>query len=226
MTHLLLLNLNLDPGELPGCQRIAGALAALGASVEIAHFSAWPDPAGAEGLVLGPQGTPFSAYPAEFLPHLRRWTNGTRAPLLAICGGMQALALAHGGQLGSVDGGPQAQGREYGDRPRISGPTPVELIQPLPDQWRGSASDELRQLWKSPQLFWQSHAEQLTNVPPGWRVLAQSAATPIEAYATMGRPWLGCQFHPERGWLPGEQGCPAGQLLLQAWLENRAAATV
>jgi len=218
--QLLLLNLNLDPGELPGCQRIAAAMSALGAAVEIAHFAAWPDPLGMDGLLLGPQGTPFGAYPADFLPRLRAWTDQSRTPLLAICGGMQALALAHGGELGTVDGGPQAQGRDYGDRPRISGPSLVTLTAPLPAAWQGPASQQLQQVWKLPQLFWQSHAEQLTRAPLGWHVLAHSAATPIEVVAAADRPWLGCQFHPERGWLPGENGCPTGKLLLQAWLEN------
>ncbi|MBI5608445.1 MAG: gamma-glutamyl-gamma-aminobutyrate hydrolase family protein [Deltaproteobacteria bacterium] len=220
MKQLLLLNLNLDPGELPGCQRIAAAMTALGATVEIAHHAQWPDARGVDGLLLGPQGTPFAAYPDSFLPELRAWTDRSRAPLLAICGGMQALALAHGGQLGTVDGGPQAQGSDYGDRPRISGPISVTRTGPLPADWRGPASEELHQVWKNPQSFWQSHAEQVTQVPAGWRVLAQSAATPIEAYVAAGRPWLGCQFHPERGWLAGEKGCPTGKLLLQAWLEN------
>ena len=140
MRRLLLLNLNLDPTELHGCTQISAAMREVDAQVTIAHFATWPDATGFDGVVLGPQGTPFAAYPLDFLSNLRQWSLGLRAPVLAICGGMQALALAHGGQLGGVDGGPQAQGLHYGEIPRISGPTAVALTAALPSEWQGPAA--------------------------------------------------------------------------------------
>lgn len=220
--RLLLVNMNLDPAELDGCRRIVAALAALGHSPEIVHFAQLRQAHGVagavDGIVLGPQGTPFDAYDPDFLPWLRAFSiTLEQTPLLAICGGMQALALAWGGELGTVDGGPQALGGQYGDRPRIQGPTRVHAGGPLPD-WLGPDAAGLQQQLAGGAQLWQSHAEQVSRLPAGWLTVARSAQTPVEAWALPTRPWLGSQFHPERGWLGEHGGCEAGRLWLATWL--------
>jgi len=100
MVRIVLCNLNLQPSERGGCERIADALAVLmpEAEVTLLHFAQIRrDPvlvARATALVLGPQGTPFAAYDRAFLPWLRALVEVFPGPVLGVCGGMQALALA------------------------------------------------------------------------------------------------------------------------------------
>lgn len=234
--RLTIVNLNLAADDLEGCRNIAAALAELGvAEVPVVHFAqlrkAPEDFDLGQGLVLGPQGTPFSAYDQDFLPWLRDFASGSPLPILAICGGMQALTLALGGSLETVDGGPQAQGVEYGVRPRIQGLTPVTLHPQGCPAWLSAAAPHLVDAWtQAGGQVWQSHAEQPRSIPSGFRLLAHSAATPIEAWAHAERPWLASQFHPERGWRGADpvQGGGAGRVWLQAWLaavHRRAEAT-
>jgi GMP synthase-like glutamine amidotransferase len=211
---LTIVNMNADPAELDGCHALQAAFSALGAHAQIVHHAGLrdgtvqPDPA-SHGVVLGPQGTPFDAYDDGFLPWLRQWTTQRTEPLLAVCGGMQALALAHGGTLQTVDGSPQARGGSYGARPKITGLVAVTL-EPGPRWWQRVAGD-----LPATAMLWQRHAEQVATLPAPWVVLGRSAQTPVEAFAHPTLPRLACQFHPERGW--GEGG-EAGQQWLRAWL--------
>ncbi len=221
--RVVIVNLNLDSAELAGCTAIAQALVQLAPTceAEVVHFSQLvPDgnQHRADGWVLGPQGTPFAAYNAGFLPWLAAWLDERQQPVLAICGGMQAVALALGGALGTVDGGPQAQGVTYGTLPRIEGLVPISVA-------RGALPSWLAQTLALPQaalLCAQRHAEQILRLPLPLVAIAHSPQTPIEAWAHPHRPWLGCQFHPERDWQTGGE---AGRLWLQAWLNAAGQAT-
>lgn len=224
--RVTIVNLNVGADDLDGCRNIAAALSALGvAEAPIVHFAELRKSPGeielGDALVLGPQGTPFAAYDREFLPWLQSFALGSPLPILAICGGMQALTLALGGSLETVDGGAQAQGTDYGSRPRIQGITSVALeTSPWP-AWLRDAAPNLADQWREAGAqVWQSHAEQPRIIPSDLCLLASSARTPIEAWAHPTRRWLASQFHPERGWRGADpaQGCLAGKLWMQAWL--------
>lgn len=224
--RVTIVNLNVGADDLDGCRNIAAALTALGvAEAPIVHFAELRKSPGeielGDALVLGPQGTPFAAYDRQFLPWLRSFALGSPLPILAICGGMQALTLAVGGALETVDGGAQAQGTDYGSRPRIQGVTSVTLhTKPWPAWLRDAAPDLADQWREAGAQVWQSHAEQPRTIPSDLCLLASSAHTPIEAWAHPTRRWLASQFHPERGWRGADpaQGCLAGKLWMQAWL--------
>lgn len=224
--RVTIVNLNLGEADLDGCRNIAAALVDLGvAEAPIVHFERLRRTPGeielGDALVLGPQGTPFAAYDRDFLPWLRSFALGSPLPLLAICGGMQALSLALGGTLETVDGGPQAQGSDYGNRQRILGMTAVELEREPWPAWLVEAAPQLPAQWtRSGGEVWQSHAEQPRAIPSDFAPLAHSARTPIEAWAHPTRRWLASQFHPERGWRGSDpvQGCLAGKMWMQAWL--------
>ncbi len=215
--QIAIVNLNLDPGERAGCNGIANALTALApqATVKTLAFAELRTGAASvvdvAGVVLGPQGTPFGAYDAAFLPWLAAWLRGTSVPVLGVCGGMQAAALALGGSLEAIDGSGAVAGSSYGDRPKVSGLVPIE---PLPANLPGW----LRPYWTvatTAQPCAQSHREQVAHMTDELVAVAKSAPTPIEAWAHRERPWLGVQFHPERDW---ETGGAAGKAWLQTWL--------
>jgi len=95
---LLVVNINFDPRMLEGCEAIERALVSLDASAEV-RIRPWrtllaiggslaPDLAkwGPAGVVIGPNETPFPAYPPAFDRFLA-WIRARRGPTLGICGG-------------------------------------------------------------------------------------------------------------------------------------------
>jgi len=217
----MIINLNLDPSQSQGCDGIDRALRQLtrpGTGILTRPFAqVRSDPRGClhgvQALVFGPQGTPFSVYDANFLPWLRELVDAFRGPMLGICGGMQALALAHGGRVAPASG--QVVGSDYNGLRKISGPMDVALH---PDALPSWLPPGFSRTWQEAGgRTHQSHVEQVIALPLPWRVVASSAPTPIEAFAHPQRPILASQFHPECGW---EQGCGAGRLWLESWLQT------
>ena len=217
---IAIVNLNLDLAELQGCTRLAAALAEL-AGGPVATIHPWAavraDPGllrGADGLLLGPQGTPFSSYDADFLPWLKSLVQDAGVPVLGVCGGMQALALAFGGRLESTYGG--AIGQDYTGHRKLLGPLAITLHQEALPAWLPAPSRALLRYWtEAGRHAFESHVEQVAALPEPLVRLASSEPTPIEAFAHPTLPILASQFHPELGW---DQGCAAGKLWLQAWL--------
>jgi GMP synthase (glutamine-hydrolysing) len=95
-------------------------------------------------------------------------------PVLGLCYGMQWMALSGGGQVAG------AEGREFGRATaRLS--LDSELFAGLEEQ----------------QTVWMSHGDSVLGPPPGFRVTASTAATPIAAFESASRRAYGLQFHPE-----------------------------
>lgn len=223
MLRILLVNLNLDPAELDGTRRLQDAIHLLLEGIEhslaIAHFATLRqqplDLTAIDGLVLGPQGTPFSQYDPQFLPWLRELVEQEQRPVLAVCGGMQALALAFGGTLSATFGG--EIGQNYAGHEKLRGPLLVEL-QPrrFPQWFDGPASLALNAWQTVGSRAFESHVEQVAQLPAPLQAVARSAPTPIEAFMHADLAIMASQFHPELGW---DEGCEAGQLWLGAWLQ-------
>jgi len=209
MSAILLVNLNLSPHEREGCLRIAKALRRLRPRLRarIVHFrdAFTRDVSAFDAIVFGPQGTPFSRYDASFLPALRRFVEGCGRPVLGICGGHQALALAFGGEVGPTFGG-QTQSTYKGMR-KVMGCVAVQSL---------GHDSVLKDLSPSTPLL-ESHVEEVTRLPDGFVVTASSDLTPIEAMRHVSRPWRGVQFHPERAWT---RGARAGRAILDTWLRT------
>ena len=103
-------------------------------------------------------------------------------PVLGICYGMQTMAAQLGGQVES------AAKREFGYAEiRARGHT--ALLRDIQDR----ANDEGHGLLD----VWMSHGDKVTALPPGFKVMASNAATPIAAMADEDRKFYGVQFHPE-----------------------------
>lgn len=236
---IVIVNLNLPPEETGGCSRIASGLLAAGGErfgpAEVVHHSLMRQaPAewrGVRGVVLGPQGTPFAAYDAGFLPWLRGLVLDCPVPILGVCGGMQALALAFGGSLGAAYG-QQVVGTSYGALRKVQGPLQVQLDPAALPGWLPPEVRSLLTQW--PQTgwpAWESHVEQVADLPDDFTCIAHSAPTPIEAMIHRDRPIMASQFHPELGWagrlpsplpevLHGQElaECSGGLVWLRAWL--------
>ncbi len=223
MLRIMLVNLNLDPAELDGTRRLQDAIDALLQGVEhslsVTHFETLrQNPTrltGVDGLVLGPQGTPFSQYDAQFLPWLRALVEQLQRPVLAVCGGMQALALAYGGKLAATFGG--EIGHDYAGHEKLRGPLLIDLqTRRFPAWFSGPAVQALGAWQTVGSRAFESHVEQVSQLSAPLFSVARSAPTPIEAFMHADLAIMASQFHPELGW---DDGCQAGQLWLGAWLQ-------
>jgi GMP synthase (glutamine-hydrolysing) len=122
-----------------------------------------------KGIVLS--GGPNSIY-ATGAPRFDPSIIDLHLPILGICYGMQALAHALGGKVTA------AESREYG-RARVKVPTDNPLLP------RGTLP------------VWMSHGDQVTEVPPGFTILAGTGNCPVAAMIDFKRKIFGIQFHPE-----------------------------
>jgi GMP synthase (glutamine-hydrolysing) len=103
-------------------------------------------------------------------------------PVLGICYGMQAMAQQLGGR---VEAG---HTREFGSAQiRACGHT--RLFDGIQD----SATPEGHGMLD----VWMSHGDKVTELPPGFSVMASNAACPIAGMANESRRFYAVQFHPE-----------------------------
>jgi GMP synthase (glutamine-hydrolysing) len=116
-------------------------------------------------------------------------------PFLGICFGHQLIGAAYGSEV--VDLGHNI--REYKEI-KLLGSDPI--FEGLPSSIRVS----------------ESHRQALARVPEGFRHLAESATSQVEAIAHQKRPLYGLQFHPERS----DEKHPHGRIILQNFLKLAA----
>ena len=103
-------------------------------------------------------------------------------PVLGICYGMQTMAMQLGGK---VEGSPS---REFGyAEVRAHGHT--QLLKDIQD----FATPEGHGMLK----VWMSHGDKVTELPPGFKLMASTASCPIAGMADEARRFYGVQFHPE-----------------------------
>jgi GMP synthase (glutamine-hydrolysing) len=103
------------------------------------------------------------------------WIDTVSVPVLGICVGHQFLGRHFGGKVG------RAPSPEFG---RVE----VELVGPPEPLFEGIPR----------KLFvWENHNDHVLEPPPGWRSLARSDSSPVQAMAHPTRPMWGVQFHPE-----------------------------
>ena len=139
-----------------------------------------------EAVVLS--GGPASVFdPAA--PRPEEGVFGLGVPVLGICYGMQYMARHFGGEVART-------GRaEYGKAvlTRYEGP----LFKGL--------SGEVQ--------VWMSHADAVTRLPEGWRVVAETEENPVAAIQDPEDRFFGVQFHPE------VSHTPKGMEMLENFLE-------
>jgi len=108
------------------------------------------------------------------------WELGV--PVLGICYGMQTMAVQLGGR---VDWSDQ---REFGfAQVRARGHT--RLLEGIQDAANAEGHGLLD--------VWMSHGDKVTEMPPGFKLMASTASCPIAAMADEARSYYAVQFHPE-----------------------------
>jgi GMP synthase (glutamine-hydrolysing) len=119
-------------------------------------------------------GGPSSVY-ADGAPSVDPALFSAGVPVLGICYGFQAMALALGGDVA------QTGLREYGGT--------VASVQPDGSTlFDGQATE---------QSVWMSHGDAVHRAPTGFRVTGQSAGSPVAAFEDDERRLYGVQWHPE-----------------------------
>jgi GMP synthase (glutamine-hydrolysing) len=137
-------------------------------------------------------GGPASVY-AEGAPRIDAALFDAGIPVLGLCYGFQAMALALGGEV-APDGT-----REYGRTElRVSG--------------GGALHDGLPE--RHP--VWMSHGDSVRRAPAGFTVTASSERTAVAAFEDPERRLAGVQYHPEVG------HSPHGQQVLERFLHEVA----
>jgi GMP synthase (glutamine-hydrolysing) len=116
-------------------------------------------------------------------------------PILGICGGHQALAIAHGGDISKIGHS-------------IKGYQTVEL----------EDKDTLLAGLPAKIRVMQNHQEQVKSLPSSFVRIATSHDTKNEAMKHETKPFYGVQFHPER-WNETNQ---AGKRILENFVERIA----
>jgi GMP synthase (glutamine-hydrolysing) len=158
-----------------------------GTEVESLPYDAVEAPT-ADALVLSGSTDPWAMHHqrslGRFYEELRRY----RGPVLGICAGMQMLVRARGGVVTTAQ------------RP-VRGFDAIDVV---------DDSDLLAGLPRRFDVF-QSHEDEVTRLPAGFRILASSTACAVEAVAVRDRPWWGTQFHPE-SW---DDNHPAGRAIVE-----------
>jgi len=148
-------------------------------------------------------GGPSSVY-AEGAPPAPPGLLEAGVPVLGICYGFQLLVSELGGTVERT--GLAEYGRTVlvrGDDPPQTPPDlggkpfpPNPLGPPIPPGAPLSGGTLLAGLPASQQV-WMSHGDTCTAAPPGFRVTARTAATPVAAVENAERRLFGVQFHPE-----------------------------
>lgn len=161
-------------------------------------------------IILSPQGTPWCRYSGSrgvalqnFLWSLPVAAELLNIPILGICGGHQALALAFGGKVGPIRGG-EDDCLPY-NRTRQAGLVELEM----------AAHDPLFRGLESRMHILQSHYDEVKVIPPGFVLLASDQTCPVQIMRHPSKPVYGIQGHPERF----SRNRPDGGILIRNFLK-------
>jgi len=135
---------------------------------------------------FAPRGVILSGGPesvtAEETPRAPALVFELDVPVFGICYGQQTMAAQLGGQ---VEGSEQ---REFGyAKVRMRGHS--RLFRGVRDEAADNGQEFLH--------VWMSHGDRVTELPPGFKVIAETEHAPYAGIADETRGFYGVQFHPE-----------------------------
>ena len=125
-------------------------------------------------------GGPNSVYESDYQADAALFDLGV--PVLGICYGMQWMAQVLGGK---VEGG---HVREFGFA-EIRARGHSALFRDLQDRTNEQGHGLLE--------VWMSHGDKVTELPPAFKLIAETPSCPIAAMADEAKAFYGVQFHPE-----------------------------
>lgn len=96
-------------------------------------------------------------------------------PMLGVCAGHQFMAKHFGGEASPGKNGP-----EFG-MVEMSVLEEGDILRGVPDK----------------TIVWASHHDEVSRLPPKWKVLASSEACPVQVMRHETKPLFGMSFHPE-----------------------------
>jgi GMP synthase (glutamine-hydrolysing) len=144
-------------------------------------------------LALSPNGIPWCKYKGRnhvdlmnFFQALKVIVDDMDIPVIGICGGHQALALAFGGKVGPIRGG-EDDCFPYGHNPTERGRHNVDVVEKDP-LFAGMG----------PSLnLVQNHYDEVKRLPPGFVCLARNQLCPYQIIRHPTKPAYGVQAHTE-----------------------------
>ncbi|MFQ5838457.1 MAG: GMP synthase subunit A [Thermoplasmata archaeon] len=126
-----------------------------------------------DGLILS-GGAPRVGIDPSKMGRNGEYLDEVDCPILGICAGHQFMALHFGGETRP------AVIPEFGKMELVV-EAPGDLFVGLPDRF----------------VVWESHNDEVTRPPEGFKRLASSESCPVQAMQAADRPLYGVQFHPE-----------------------------
>jgi GMP synthase (glutamine-hydrolysing) len=161
-------------------------------------------------LALSPNGIPWCRYRgrsgaalADFFKALPIIAERLNIPIVGICGGHQAIALAFGGKVGPIRGG-EDDCFPYGHNPTERGRHWVKVM--TDDPIFAGMNKKLNMV--------QNHYDEVKRLPPGFIRLAANKMCPYQIIRHPSRPVYGIQAHCE--YYYGSR--PDGGLILRNFL--------
>jgi len=135
---------------------------------------------------FAPRGVILSGGPEsvteEETPRAPQRVFEMNVPVLGICYGQQTMAAQLGGEVEGSDH------REFGyAKVRMRGHS--KLFKGIRDEAADNGQEFLH--------VWMSHGDRVTELPPGFKVIAETEHAPYAGIADESRGFYGLQFHPE-----------------------------
>lgn len=145
----------------------------LGSQTDTVDAASVPASIGSRYQAIVLSGTKVRAYDSEFYEPLVGLVAAAGVPVLGICGGMQIIAVAHGGRLAE---GPQ----------RVGG-----------HEAQVDTEDPLFSYVKPAVSLFHRHTLYLRDAPAGFRTIGRSALAPVEFLRSDDGRIYGAQAHLE-----------------------------
>ncbi len=162
-------------------------------------------------LALSPNGIPWCRYKGRNRENLDNFFSALRViveqmdvPVVGICGGHQALALAFGGKVGPIRGG-EDDCFPYTKKPTERGRHNIEVI----------AKDPIFDGMGETINLVENHFDEVKRLPSGFIHLAQNDLSPFQIIKHPTKPAYGVQAHTEYSY----SARPDGGTLLRNFLK-------
>ena len=154
-------------------------------------------------VVLSGQSHPWDRYAPQSLAGVFHLVRDARQPILGVCGGHQQMALAFGAPVDLIERIAPGEGYEGAFRER--GYCEVEL----------SSESPLFQGLPQKLTVWESHCDEVKELPPDFIRTANNQVSDIQAMQHTSLPLFAVQFHPELF----DEEHPHGRMILENFLK-------